>query len=151
MLTLLAIIGCLSLFAGFVMMAGAPEAGGFKYVAVGVVLLLIWSCIPAMAHDDDHEHDAWYSELRQPDNPTASCCGLADAYWCDFYRAEGDKAVCTISDDRKIAGRPPIPVGTKIEIPTNKLKWDRGNPTGHSIVFLSSGGAVYCFVQSGGV
>jgi hypothetical protein len=103
------------------------------------------------AHDDDHEHDAWYSELRQPDNPTASCCGLADAYWCDFYRAEGDKAVCTISDDRKIAGRPPIPVGTKIEIPTNKLKWDRGNPTGHSIVFLSSGGAVYCFVQSGGV
>ena len=26
-----------------------------------------------------------------------------------------------------------------------------GNPTGHAIVFLSYGGAVYCFVQNGGV
>jgi len=151
MLALLAIIGCLSLFAGFVMMAGAPEAGGFIYVAVGVVLLLIWSCIPAMAHDHNPEHDGWYASLMQADNPTASCCGVADAYWCDQISVKDGKTLCAITDDQDIPGRPKLPWGTKIEIPNNKLKWDRGNPTGHSIVFLSSGGAVYCFVQSGGV
>ena len=106
----------------------------------------------AYAHDPEHhELDQWYAGLMQPDNPTASCCGKADAYWCDDYYAKGGKAYCRITDDREVAGRPPVPVGTEIEIPERKLKWDRGNPTGHSIVFLSSGGMVFCFVQSGGV
>ena len=34
----------------------------------------------------------WYQSLMQPDVPTASCCGEADAYWCDDYFARGDKA-----------------------------------------------------------
>jgi len=25
----------------------------------------------------------WYQALMQPDVPTASCCGEADAYWAD--------------------------------------------------------------------
>jgi hypothetical protein len=33
-------------------------------------------------------------------------------------------------------------------IPNHKLKWDAGNPTEHSIVFLSRGGHVFCFVQN---
>jgi hypothetical protein len=106
----------------------------------------------AFAHDPEHhELDHWYAGLMQPDNPTASCCGKADAYWCDDYYAKDGKAYCRITDDREVAGRPPVPVGTEVEIPERKLKWDRGNPTGHSIVFLSSGGAVFCFVQAGGV
>jgi hypothetical protein len=47
--------------------------------------------------------------------------------------------------------RPHVDVGTEIEIPNHKLKWDAGNPTEHSIVFLSRGGHVFCFVQNGGV
>ena len=35
--------------------------------------------------------------------------------------------------------------------PDNKLKWDRSNPTGHGIVFLSRAGYVFCYVQPGGV
>ncbi len=105
----------------------------------------------AWGHDDDHSHDEWYAGLMQPDNPSASCCGVADAYWCDDYYARDGKAYCKITDDRVIPRRPPIPSGTEIEIPEWKLKHDRGNPTGHAVVFLSSGGAVYCFVQGGGV
>lgn len=117
-----------------------------------VLLAMLWlmTCTPAIAHDDDHAHDAWYAELRQPDNPSASCCGVADAYWCDDYFARGDKAFCKLTDDREIKGRPSLPIGTEFEIPPNKLKFDRGNPTGHAIVFLSAGGFVYCFVQGGG-
>ena len=40
---------------------------------------------------------------------------------------------------------------TIIQIPPNKIKWDRGNPTGHTVVFLSSARYVYCFVQNGGI
>ncbi len=118
-------------------------------------MILMWLYIagvrPALAHDDDRAHDEWYAGLMQPDNPSASCCGLADAYWCDDYFARDGKAFCKITDDRLINKRPPIPVGTEIEIPEWKLKHDRGNPTGHAVVFLSSGGVVYCFVQGGGV
>jgi len=120
--------------------------------AVVVIVLLTIAVTMAFSHDHDHpELDRWYAGLMQPDNPTASCCGKADAYWCDDYYAKDGKAYCRITDDRKVAGRPPVPVGTEIEIPDRKLKWDRGNPTGHAVVFLSSGGAVFCFVQAGGV
>ena len=48
----------------------------------------------------------------------------------------------TITDDRpdEPLGRPHLDVGTEIEIPNKKLKWDKGNPTGHGIVFLSRAG-----------
>ncbi len=117
-----------------------------------LIAVLVAAAVKGFAHDHDHpELDQWYAGLMQPDNPTASCCGVADAYWCDDYYAKDGKAYCRITDDRPVPGRPPIPVGTEVEIPDRKLKWDRGNPTGHSVVFLSSGGAVFCFVQAGGV
>ena len=31
-------------------------------------------------------------------------------------------------------GRPHVDIGTKIEIPNSKLKWDQSNPAGHGIV-----------------
>ena len=32
----------------------------------------------------------WYQDLKQPDNPAASCCGEADAYWADAFEATSD-------------------------------------------------------------
>lgn len=95
----------------------------------------------------------WYQGLKMPDVPNASCCGEADAYWCDKINIKDGKTFCTITDDRPDAplGRPHVDVGAEIEIPNHKLKWDEGNPTGHAIVFLSTSGFVYCFVQAGGV
>jgi hypothetical protein len=47
--------------------------------------------------------------------------------------------------------RPHIDIGTEVEIPSHKLKWDKSNPTGHGILFLGRAGFVYCFVQPRGV
>ena len=100
-----------------------------------------------------HDHDQWYGSLMQPDNPAVSCCGKADAYWCDTINVKDGKTFCTITDDRDDGPlrRPHVPIGTQIEIPNHKLKWDRGNPTGHAVVFLSPAGHVWCFVQSTGI
>lgn len=94
----------------------------------------------------------WYQSLMQPDVPTLSCCGEADAYWCDDIRVRDGKAYCRITDDRPDGplGRPHRKVGEEYEIPPNKLKYDAGNPTGHSIIFLSTAGYTWCFVQGSG-
>lgn len=95
----------------------------------------------------------WFQRLMMPDVPAASCCGEADAYWCDDIHVRNGKTFCTITDDRddmKLR-RTPVPIGTDVEIPDHKLTWKDGNPTGHSIAFLNAVGFVYCFVQNGGV
>jgi len=94
----------------------------------------------------------WYKELMQPDNPTVSCCGEADAYFADEIHVRDGKTYVIINDHRDDAtlGRPHIDSGTEVEVPNNKLKWDRGNPTGHGVVFISRSGYVFCYVQPGG-
>ncbi len=108
----------------------------------------------AFAHDPDHpEIDQWYAGLMRPDQPTLSCCGEADAYWADEIHVRDGKVYAVITDDRDNVSlhRRAVPVGTEIEIPPEKLKWDRGNPTGHSVVFLSSSLYPFCFVQGTGI
>jgi hypothetical protein len=94
----------------------------------------------------------WYQALMQPDVPNASCCGEADAYWADEIHVREGRTFVTITDDRadEPLQRPHVEPGTEIEIPDHKLKWDKGNPTGHGIVFLSRTGHVFCYVQPGG-
>lgn len=132
----------------------------FRNVVLGIVVvialgMLLGAVRGANAHDHDHpELNEWYATLMQPDNPTVSCCGTADAYWCDDWYVRGGKTYCKITDDRDDAplGRiHHVDIGTEILIPDYKLKFDRGNPTGHSVVFLSIGDHVYCFVQSSGI
>lgn len=138
-----------------------PVTGLWTRLAIVVLVAFAvgWAGIKAAGAHDGGQWEAadpaireWYQALMQPDNPKASCCGEADAYWCDDYRFENGKAFCNISDDRPDAprGRPHVDVGTEIEIPPHKLKWDRGNPTGHGVVFLSRQGFVFCYVQPGG-
>jgi len=98
----------------------------------------------------------WFKTLMRPDMPELSCCGEADGYYADEIHVKDGKTYATITDDRPDGplGRPHIAIGTEIEIPDNKLKWDRSNPTGHAIVFLGGGAYgywVYCFVQGSGI
>lgn len=126
-----------------------------------VVILLMLMGTVATARDQgqwngDPGIKEWFESLKQPDYPAASCCGEADAYWCDEIHVKDfdgvKKTFCKITDDRDddALKRMSVPIGTEIEIPDYKLTWKDGNPTGHSIVFLSRGMYVYCFVQSGG-
>jgi hypothetical protein len=95
-----------------------------------------------------------------PDHPEISCCGEGDAYWCDDVHVDHGHTYCQITDDRpnQPRMRPAIPMGTRIDIPDNKINRD-ANPTGHVIVFLGWYGmqngkpyySVYCFILNGGV
>lgn len=122
------------------------------------VLLIVACCslVGVRARDLGQWHDPavkeWFENLKQPDNPQASCCGEADAYWCDEVHVRDGHTFCNITDDRpdEPLKRPHVAVGTEIEIPDWKLKFDSGNPTGHTLVFLSSMQFVYCFVQGAG-
>ncbi len=131
----------------------------FRLLAVSLGLVLALSVNQISARDlgqwPDNEVTRWFETLKQPDAPSVSCCGEADAYWCDEIHVKPNgTTTCMITDDRpdEPLRRPHIPMGTEIVIPNHKLKWDRGNPTGHSIVFVSSyePRSVYCFVQGGG-
>lgn len=135
--------------------------GWLVLVIVSLVLLMMALSIHhARAHDADHpELHPWYGSLMQPDNPSASCCGTADAYWCDLVSVRHDgpnkepRTYCKITDGRADGplGRPHVPIGTEVYIPNHKLKWDAGNPTGHAVVFMRGPETVFCFVQGGGV
>jgi hypothetical protein len=95
----------------------------------------------------------WFNGLMQPDNPTISCCGLADAYWADSYDVKGDQYVAIITDTRddiKLGRAQHIEAGTRVTVPNNKIKWDRSNPTGHGIIFIGLGGDVFCYLPPGG-
>ena len=100
----------------------------------------------------------WFRELKMPDVPNLSCCGFSDAYYADITYTKNGKNYAVITDDRNDAPlqRPHVPMRTEIEIPNHKYKWDRGNPTGHNIIFLSNVGNngqrdVYCFVTGTGI
>lgn len=128
----------------------------FMFVLAAV---LVWA-MNARARDngqwsggDSTTHD-WVRSLTQPDNPYQSCCADADAYWADDYTVnKAGETVVTITDDRDDAplGRPHRPSGTQWIVPDSKIKWDRGNPSGHGWLFLSYEGRVYCWVAPGGV
>jgi hypothetical protein len=126
-----------------------------KHLMLFVMLLLY----PCSARDlgqwknSDPAVRKWFKELMRPDFPTMSCCGDADGYWCDDIHVKDGHTFCAITDDRDDGplGREHVPVGTVIEVPDVKLKWDRGNPTGHAVLFYRrASDTVFCFVQGGG-
>lgn len=96
---------------------------------------------------------AWFASLMQPDAPTIPCCGESDAYWADSFEVDGDKYVAIITDTRpdEPLGRPHVPFGTRVVVPNHKIKYDKGNPTGHGIIFLNPNLYVFCYLAPGGV
>ena len=104
----------------------------------------------ALARDANQWQDPrvkeWFENLKQPDHPRVSCCGEADAFEADNFEVVGDHYVAIITNGKGV-----MPSGTRIDVPNQKMKWDRGNPTGHGIIFIGSQGQVYCYVTPGGV
>lgn len=128
-------------------------------IRIILLLLALTSGGPALARDlgqweaSDPAIREWYQSLMRPDVPNVSCCGEADAYWADEIRVRNGKTYAVITDERPDGPlrRPHIPVGTEVEVPPEKLKWDRSNPTGHNVLFVSSGLYAWCFVQGTGI
>jgi hypothetical protein len=111
----------------------------------------------AKAHFDEPDVDFWIDQLKQPDNPGASCCGGHDAYYADktdecgpgdYIPAlyGGCALVAIITDTREITGRHPFAVGTRIPVPRSKIRTHYSpNPTDHNIIFVGPQKQVYCF------
>lgn len=95
----------------------------------------------------DRHISEWFQGLMQPDNPSLSCCGKADAFEADNFEIDGDHYVAIITDGFGVYAP-----GTRVPVPNQKMKWDRGNPTGHGVLFLQVGTKnVYCYVAPSGV
>jgi hypothetical protein len=134
---------------------------GAVVVGLAAFLAFLWVFAPVHARDigwDDTPPNIrqWFQSLMQPDNPVMSCCGEADAYEADNFDVEGDHYVAIITDTRgdtfrNGSFRPHIDPGTRISIPNQKMKLDKGNPTIHGYVFIGSNGQLYCYVAPGGV
>lgn len=160
-LALGAMILGLGLLLGFNAKTGPQSTMGTALAFLGAVVLLflLAMMIPAVARDlgqwenGDPAVREWYQHLMQPDHPTSPCCGEADAYWADDIHVRDGKTFAVVTDDRDDGPlkRPHIPNGTEIEVPDYKLKWDKGNPTGHGVLFMSYSKHVFCYVQPGGV
>ncbi len=96
----------------------------------------------------------WYQALKQPDNPAATCCGEADAYWADAFEATSDGsyvAIITDPRDDEPLGRIHRDIGTRIVVPKNKIKWNEANPVGHGLIFLSRVDNVFCYLPPWGL
>jgi hypothetical protein len=121
-------------------------------IAAAVFVLIAGGIVIAHARDNGQwanspaEIRQWFQGLMQPDNPVMSCCGEADAFEADSFEVEGDHYVAIITD-----GHGTIANGTRVQVPNQKMKWDKGNPTGHGIIFMGSGRQIYCYVTPGGV
>ena len=128
---------------------------GALICAVAILFMLL----PAFARDNGQWENSdpviswWFRGLMQPGRPHISCCGEADAYWADDVETKDGQVIAIITDTRpdEPLGRPHVPVGTRFVVPPNKLKWDRGNPTGHIVIFLSYSREVYCYVTGTGI
>src|SRR5512139_2016055 len=100
-------------------------------------IILATSFVAAKADDKFAAPDlsAWYASLMQPDNPTMSCCGWADAYEADEIAECGAIPNCAVvaiitdtrPDERKLPdGRTLVrshrEIGERIVIPPNKVR-----------------------------
>ena len=123
--------------------------------AIVVITALIVTIYSAHSRDigqwtnSDPAIHQWYQELMRPDVPSGACCTEADAYWADDFYVRDGKMYARITDDRDDAplGRPHIANGSEFEVPPEKLKYSDGNPTGHGVLFVSTAGYTWCYVQ----
>jgi hypothetical protein len=100
-------------------------------------------------HDSNSPYAHWFNSLMKPDFPLSSCCGVADQYYVKEYqpsRQDGVafRAIVTTHDGQSEFA---------IDVPKQKVIWDRVNPTGHGVIFIEDDdlvSRVVCFVPSVG-
>jgi hypothetical protein len=131
-------------------------------ISLGMIFALLFFSVIAHSRDGgqweatDADVRQWYRELMQPENPSVSCCGEADAYYADSFVVEKGITIAIITDTRDDGplGRPHIEPGTRIAVADSKLKYDAGNPTGHGVIFVQHQQGdfyVLCYITPGGV
>jgi hypothetical protein len=147
------------------MLQKRPLFAGLLLFSFCVALVMTLCVRGSYARDDGHWAERvgpqiaeWMGSLMQPDTVKNgsgySCCGEADAYWADDVHVatghNGEKFIIAritdTRDDANLGGRPHEEMGTQYVIPLNKIvgfeQRLRGNPTGHTVIFLAAPGRV---------
>jgi hypothetical protein len=96
--------------------------------------------------DEPAEIRQWFQSVMQPENPYQSCCGEADAFEVELTGDNPDGSIAT----KIIDGKDIIPNGTEIDVPRSKLQAKYGNPLDKYILFIGSGGRIYCLIPKVG-
>ena len=114
------------------------------------VVALALSGTSAWAHDSDMRFADWMKSLRQPDFPLSSCCGPGDQYFVREYWPTQRNGISFAAIVLGQGGQPDF----SIDIPQQKVIWDRVNPTGRGVIFIAdrdSDTVVLCFVPGAGL
>jgi hypothetical protein len=104
----------------------------------------------AWGHDSGTPFADWMKSLREPDFPLSSCCGPADQYFVREYQPSEKDGMAFAAVVLGGHGKPDFAV----EVPREKVIWDRVNPTGRGVIFIGEGewgGNVLCFVPAVGM
>jgi hypothetical protein len=100
----------------------------------------------AWGHDNGAPYADWMKSLIRPDYPMSSCCGMADQYYVREYGPGQQHSVAFAAVVIGIDGEPDF----SVEIPRQKVIWNRVNPTGRGVIFIQ-GSEVICFVPGMGM
>jgi hypothetical protein len=101
-------------------------------------------------HDKGTPYADWMMSLKRPDYPLSPCCGLADQYYVREYGPSEKKGVAFAAVVIGVYDEPDF----SIDIPREKVVWDRVNPTGRGVIFIYDswrGREVMCFVPGMGM
>ncbi len=116
-----------------------------RYLILAAALAFVTS---AWGHDSETPFADWMASLKQPDDPRVSCCGPADQYYVKEYWASQKEGMAFAAIVLGRDGQADF----AIDIPEKKVIWDRVNPTGRGVVFISqTSPVVFCFVPGMGM
>lgn len=117
-------------------------------------LILALLTLPALARpgpqwaDEPEYIRQWFQSVMQPDNPTQSCCGQADAYDVEMA-GEGPDGSINVRIIGSLAAYADM-IGQIVSVPREKLQTKYGNPTDRYILFMGSQHRVFCLIPKVG-
>jgi len=122
------------------------------YRIISLVLVALFASAKAQEHRthpiaDLPLHEKFYSSWYMPDQPTKSCCNMADCYPTEV-RVQGDLIFARRRED-----------GKWLLIPPHKVERHRDNPDGRNHMCAppplrtasQAPDTVYCFALGGGI
>jgi hypothetical protein len=105
--------------------------------------------ISVSGHESDTVYAQWFNSLMKPDFPLSPCCGVADQYYVKQYEPSKKDGTAFTAIVVTQDGQSEF----SIDVPREKVIWDRANPTGRAVIFIDNNdwtSRVVCFVPSVG-
>jgi hypothetical protein len=119
-------------------------------LTIFTLVLIPIAATPAYGHDSGTPFAEWMKSLKQPHQPTNSCCGMADQYYVSDYRPSQKPSMAFIA---LVLGNHGFP-DFEIDVPHHTVMWNQPNPTGRGVIFIVTNEGNYqqvlCFVPETG-